>query len=182
MYYAWFWQTFYFQQFLLGGLRVNNSVNIETIFHILLVVICITLNVKPLKKCMYFWIPRITCTKLTFLYINYRTNGFVPVVWKMIVTNNSKNFPNYIVSIITCSCCRFRSNCEWDFYDPIHTIKKHALAHVFATDFFVIELSTFGALWFHFPSGAGYLSPYIGFVHSKIYIKKYTKANIFCKD
>ena len=35
-----------------------------------------------------------------------------------------------IVSIITCSCCRFQSswsNCEWGFYDPIHTIKKHAL-------------------------------------------------------
>ena len=88
----------------------------------------------------------------------------------MIVTNNSKNFPNYIVSIITCSCCRFRSNwsnCEWDFYDPIHTTKKHALAHVFSTDFFVLELSKFGALCFHFPKGAVYVSTYVGFVPSK---------------
>ena len=70
---------------MLGGLRVNNSVNIETIFHILLVVICITLNVKPLKKCMYLWVPSIVCPKLTSLYINYMTNGFVPVVQKRIL-------------------------------------------------------------------------------------------------
>ena len=44
--------TVYIQQFLLVGLRVNYSVNIETIFHIFLVVICVTLNVKYLKKCM----------------------------------------------------------------------------------------------------------------------------------
>ena len=90
----------------------------------------------------------------------------------MIVTNNNKNLPNYIVSIITCSCCRFRSNwsnCEWDFYDPIQTIEKYALAHVFITVFFVIKLSTFGALCFHFPTRAEYVSPYIGFETTKKY-------------
>ena len=43
-YYACFWQTVYFKQFLLHGLRVNYSVNIETIFHIFLVVINASLN------------------------------------------------------------------------------------------------------------------------------------------
>ena len=88
----------------------------------------------------------------------------------MIVTNNNKNIPDYIVSIITCSCCRFWSNwsnCEWDFYDPIHTIEKHAQAHIFSTDFFVLELSTFGALCFHFPTGAAYVSPDVGFLPSR---------------
>ena len=32
MYYAWFWQTVYFQQFLFRGLRVVYSVNIENYF------------------------------------------------------------------------------------------------------------------------------------------------------
>ena len=58
---------------------------LKTIFHILLVVIYVILNFKPLQKCMYFWVPRIACTKLTLLYINYTTNGFVPVVQKRIL-------------------------------------------------------------------------------------------------
>ena len=44
-----------------------------------------SLNVKPLKKCMYFWVPSIACPKLTSLCINYTTNGFVPVVRKSIL-------------------------------------------------------------------------------------------------
>ena len=85
MYYAWFGQTVYFQQTLPDGLRVNYPVNIETIIHILLIVIYATLNVKPLKKCMYFWVSSISCPNLTLLYINYMTNGFVPVVPKRIL-------------------------------------------------------------------------------------------------
>ena len=34
---------------------------------------------------MYFWVPSITCPKLKSLYINYMTNGFVPVVQKKIL-------------------------------------------------------------------------------------------------
>ena len=51
-------------------------------FHMSLVVIYITLNFKPLKKCMNFWVPSIACLNLTLLYINYRTNVFIPVVRK----------------------------------------------------------------------------------------------------
>ena len=40
---------------------------------------------QTLEKCMYFWVPSIACTNLTSLYINYTTNGFVPVVQKMIL-------------------------------------------------------------------------------------------------
>ena len=50
---------------LLRGLRLNYSVNIETIFHILLVVIYATLNVKNLNRCMYFSVPQISCPRLT---------------------------------------------------------------------------------------------------------------------
>ena len=71
------------------------------------------------------------------------------------------------VSIITYSCCRFRSNCGLDFYDPIRMIEKHALAHVFSTGFFVLKLSKFGALCFHFPTGAAYVVSYVFFVPSK---------------
>ena len=39
-----------------------------------------TLTVKPLKNFMCFWVPRISCTKINSLYINYMTNSFVPVV------------------------------------------------------------------------------------------------------
>ena len=77
---------------------------------------------------------------------------------------------------------RIWSNCEWDFYDPIHTFKKHAQAHIFSTDFFVLELSALGALCFHFPTGAAYVSPDVGFLPSKIYIKNYPKAYIFRED
>ena len=34
---------------------------------------------------MYFWVPNIACPKLTPLYINYTTNGFVPVVRKSLL-------------------------------------------------------------------------------------------------
>ena len=74
-----------FSTILLGGLRVNYSVNIETIFHIILVVIYMTIDVKTLKKCMYFWVPNISCTKFTSLYINCTTNRFLPVVRKTIL-------------------------------------------------------------------------------------------------
>ena len=47
-------KTFYFKQYLLGGLRVNYSVNIKTIFHIILVVIFSSCNIKSLKKFLYF--------------------------------------------------------------------------------------------------------------------------------
>ena len=57
----------------------------KTIFLIFLVVIYVTLNGKPLKKCMYFWVPIIACPNLTSLYINYTTNRFVPVVRKRIL-------------------------------------------------------------------------------------------------
>ena len=76
------------------------------------------------------------------------------------VTNNNENLPDYIVSIITCSYCRFRSNwsnCEWNFYDPIHTIEKHAQAHVFSTDFFVIAVNVWGAV-LSLPYGSGVCS------------------------
>ena len=41
-----------FSLILIGSLRVNYSVNIETIFHIFLVVISVYLNFKPIKKCI----------------------------------------------------------------------------------------------------------------------------------
>ena len=34
---------------------------------------------------MSFWVPHISCHSLTSLYINYMTNGFVPVVRKRIL-------------------------------------------------------------------------------------------------
>ena len=58
---------------------------LKTILHVLLVVIYVTLGVKTLKKCMYIWVTSIGCPKLTSLYINYTTNGFVPVVQKYII-------------------------------------------------------------------------------------------------
>ena len=85
LYYAWFWQTVYFQQFLLDSLRVNYSVNIETYFSYNLVVIYVSLNAKPLKECMYFWLSTIACTKLNLLYIHYTNNGLIPVVQKRII-------------------------------------------------------------------------------------------------
>ena len=85
MYYTWFWQPVYFQQFVLDGLRGNYYVNIENYFHMILVVIYVTLNVKPLKKCMYFWVPSIDCPRWTPVYINYMANRFVSVVWKRII-------------------------------------------------------------------------------------------------
>ena len=39
-----------FSTILLGGLRINYSVNIETIFHIFLVFISVSFNAKPIKK------------------------------------------------------------------------------------------------------------------------------------
>ena len=77
--------TGYFQQFLIGGLRENIPLILKTIFLILLVIIYVNLNIKPLKKCVYFWVPIIVCPNLTSLYIHYTTNGFVPVVRKMIL-------------------------------------------------------------------------------------------------
>ena len=74
-----------FSTTLLSGLIVDYSVNIEKYFSYTLVVIYVTLNVKPPKKCMYFWVPIIACPKLTSLYINYTTNEFVPVVRKRIL-------------------------------------------------------------------------------------------------
>ena len=50
-----------------------------------MLVIFVTLNIKPIKKCVYFWVPIIYCTKLKLLYINHTTNGFVPVVQKRIL-------------------------------------------------------------------------------------------------
>ena len=41
-----------FSIILLGDLKVNYSVNIETIFHIFLVVISVSLNVKPMCVCV----------------------------------------------------------------------------------------------------------------------------------
>ena len=56
-----------------------------TIFHILLVVVYVNLNVKPLKKFKKFWVPSISCLQLTLLYINYMTKKFIPVVRKSIL-------------------------------------------------------------------------------------------------
>ena len=53
------------------------------------------------------------------------------------------------------------------FFDPIDMIKKHVLAHVFSTVFFVLELSMIGAMCFHVPTGAVYVAFYVGFVPSK---------------
>ena len=53
------------------------------------------------------------------------------------------------------------------FFDPIDMIKKHVLAHVFSTGFFVLELSMFGAMCFHVPTGAVYVAFYVGVVPSK---------------
>ena len=76
----------YFQKYLLGGLRVNHYVNNENkYFCIFLVAIYMTLNVKPLRKCMQFWVHIISYHKLTSLYINYTTNVFLPVVHASIV-------------------------------------------------------------------------------------------------
>ena len=58
---------------------------LKTIIHIILVVIYATLIVKPLQKFMHFLLPSIDCTKLALFYINYTTNGFVPVVGKRIL-------------------------------------------------------------------------------------------------
>ena len=44
-----------------------------------------TLNVKPLKKVMYFWLPRIAYPKLTPLCINYKTNALISVLQKRIL-------------------------------------------------------------------------------------------------
>ena len=65
--------------------RVNYSVNVETIIHVFLFVISVFLNVKPLKQCMYFWVPSIAFPKLELLYINYTINIFVPAVQKKIL-------------------------------------------------------------------------------------------------
>ena len=42
----------------------------KTSFHIFFVVIYVTLNVKTLKKFMYFWVPSIYCPKLTSFISN----------------------------------------------------------------------------------------------------------------
>ena len=34
-------------------------------------------------------------------------------------------------------------------------------------DFFVLELSKFGEIWFQFPTGVAYVASYVGFVPSK---------------
>ena len=63
-----------------------------------------------------------------------------------IVTNNKQEYPGlhciYNYSFLLSFLVKLVSNCEWDFYDPIHAIEKHAQAHnIFSTDFFVLELS-----------------------------------------
>ena len=58
---------------------------LKTSFHIFLVVIYVTLTVKPLKNFMYFWVPSIACPKLTSLYINNTNHEFIPVVQKRIL-------------------------------------------------------------------------------------------------
>ena len=57
----------------------------KTSFRIHSVVIYVTLSVKLLKKFLYSWVPRIACTKLLSLYINYTTNGFISVIRKRIL-------------------------------------------------------------------------------------------------
>ena len=106
--------------FLLCGWRVHCSVNIETIFHIISVYIYVTLNVKPLKKCMYFWVSRIACTSSTLLYINYTTNGFVPVVWKSIIWcyASSKNILSLWVYFSRVSCL---------FFEPTSSLLEYIL-------------------------------------------------------
>ena len=56
-------------------------------FHIILVVIYVTLNDKPLKKCMYFWVPSIECPKFTSLYMNFTTKRIMLVLQKSILDN-----------------------------------------------------------------------------------------------
>ena len=75
----------YFQQFLLSSLKVDYSVIIEPFFHIVLVVIHVNLNVKPLKKEMNLWVLIIACPDSTSLYMNYMNNRFIPVVQKRIL-------------------------------------------------------------------------------------------------
>ena len=58
---------------------------LETSFHIFLAVIYVTLNVKTLKNFMYFWLPRIACTKLMLLCINYTTNAIIAMLSKRIL-------------------------------------------------------------------------------------------------
>ena len=78
-------KQFIFNNFYLVLYGLIIPLILKTIFRILLVLIYFTLNVKPLKQCMYFWIHSISCPKLTSLYINYTTNGFVPVVQERIL-------------------------------------------------------------------------------------------------
>ena len=59
---------------------MNFSVNIEKYFSYTFSCCLHEPNVKALKKCMYFWVPIISCSNLTLLYINPKTNGIVPVV------------------------------------------------------------------------------------------------------
>ena len=44
----------YFHHFLLSGFKLNCLVNLENGFCVFLMMMYICLNVKPLKKCIYF--------------------------------------------------------------------------------------------------------------------------------
>ena len=77
-------EQFIFVNFYLVFLILIITLIWRAIFCTLLVVMRMCLF-KPLKRCMYFWFPRIACINITLLYINYTTNGFLPVVQKRIL-------------------------------------------------------------------------------------------------
>ena len=66
---------------------------LKTSFHILLVVISMTLSVKNLKTFIYFWVAIIAFLNILSLYNNHTTNSFVPVV--------QKNIHNIMLSVRT---------------------------------------------------------------------------------
>ena len=75
----WFWPTVYFRHFLLGGLRVNCSVNVENYFHILLYVIHVTLNLllsnhnclSRVKVFVYQWCDWRICTSVSWTKLDW---------------------------------------------------------------------------------------------------------------
>ena len=88
MYYAWFWQTVYCQQFLISGSRINYSVNIENyflytcyqniIFHsksVILIVLCLVLTHSSWLYYAWFW-QTVYCQQflISGSRINYSVN------------------------------------------------------------------------------------------------------------
>ena len=135
-------------------------------FHIILVVIYVTLHVKPLKKCIYFWVPIIACPKLTFFLsitqLTYSYQWFQRMILDIILPLGSMNkssllsleilsfsiFWAYIlvlrVYFSQVSCLFFKptsSLCEYNF---VRSLVYCSILHPpFASIFFLSILSIF---------------------------------------